>query len=56
MGEVIQIVSKIFLDHVDFQEIEVNGVDKIVAREPCFIYAFKFIDVVVEPDRNGQVE
>lgn len=53
---VIQVKSKIFFDHVDFQEIEINGVDKIVAREPRFIYAFKFVDVVIEPDRGRQVE
>lgn len=56
MGVVIQVKSKIFFDHVDFQEIEINGVDKIVAREPRFIYAFKFVDVVIEPDRGRQVE
>ena len=46
----------ILLNHLDFQVIEVNFLDKRILAEACFGMAAEIIDIAVEPDWLSEVE
>ena len=48
--------TSIFLDHLDFQIIEIHAVHEIVLGEPGFAQALEIRYGLVQPDRPGEVE
>ena len=48
--------TSIFLNHMNFQIIEINAFHKIVLSEPHLAVPFKIRYGLVQPDRPGQVE
>jgi hypothetical protein len=46
----------IFFNHLDFQVIEVNFLNKRILAEACFGMAAEIIDIAVEPDWFAEVE
>lgn len=45
-----------FLDHLYFQIIKLDGIDKAVLIETGFGMAFELVDRDVEPDRLAQIK
>ena len=48
--------TSIFLDHLDFQIIEIHAVHEIVLGEPGLAQALEIRYGLVQPDRPGEVE
>lgn len=52
----IDLGKLILFDHMDFQVIEINAVDKIVLGKSGTVMAFEVLDGFLQPDRLAQVE
>ena len=48
--------KSVLLNHMNFQIVKINGLNKIILCEPCFVVPFKFRDGGIQPNGLSQIK